>query len=156
MNALSTIGAAVATLLTPAQLPAAAPQAFTVQRCYVPPDYETAATSELKLLVVTTEEDVDLHGPNRTRSQCDHVYTVKVAMVKRVTAGDVTAPEALAELDALSDFREALIDVLKANTTQGNATLETLKNAPAAYDPATLDTKKTFVSVIALTYRLLR
>jgi hypothetical protein len=152
VSALSTIAAAVTTALEGATLG----QTFTVQRCYVPPDYDTAATAALKLLVVGFEEDLDLHGPNTTRRQCDHVYGVKVAIVKRVAAGDVTAAAALAELDALDGVREAVIDRMKANRVMGDATLETLKNSPAAYDPATLDQKKTFVSVIAANYRMLR
>lgn len=152
MNALSTIAAAVKTALAGATLG----QTFTVERHYVPPDYDTAATKELKLLVIGFEEELDIHGPNTTRAACDHVYGVKVAIVKRVTAPDVTKPEALAELDALSDVREAVIDLLKANRQMGNGLLDALKNSPAAYDPPTLDQKKTFVSVIGANYRMLR
>lgn len=151
MNALATIAEAVKTALAGAALP----QACTVERLYVPAEYDTTATSALKLTVVAFEEDLDVHGPNTTRSQCDHVYGVKVAITKLVSAEDVTAAEALTELDGLSDFREAVIDFLKANRAMANGQLDTLRNT-IVYDPATLDQKKTFVSVIALTYRLLR
>jgi hypothetical protein len=152
VNALSTIAAAVTMALRGAQLN---PAPASIQRCYVPPDYDTAATKELKLLVIAFDEDVDLNGPNSTRDGSDHGYSVKVAITKRVEAPDVTSEAALAELDALSDFREALIDFFKANTEMGNAALDSIKNSPA-YDPATLDQKKVFVSVIALNYRTLR
>jgi hypothetical protein len=155
MNQLSTIAAAVKTALD-GVAGGGLGQAFTVERCYVPPDYDTAATNALKLLVIAFEEDLDIRGPNSTRKQCDHVYGVKLAIVKRVTAGDVTAPEALAELDGLSDFRESVIDFLKSNRQMANGQLDSMKNAPAAYDPPTLNEKSTFVSVIALNYRLLR
>ena len=154
MNALSTIAAAVKTAIAGATLG----QPFTVERHYVPPDYDTAASRDLKVLVIGSEEEVDLHGENATRDECEHDYGVKVAIVKRVNAADVTQPAALAELDGLSDVREALIDFLKANANRvmGSARLMTLKNPPAAYDPATLDQKKTFVSIIAATYRRMR
>jgi hypothetical protein len=153
VNALSTIAEAVKEALTGAPGLGAV---YTVQRCYVPPDYETAASEDLKLLVVAFEEDLDIHGPNATRVANDHVYGVKIAILKRVAAGDVTSEDALAELDALSDFRQNVIDFLKTNRVMGDAQLDSLTNAPAVYDPPALDQKKTFVSVIAAKYRMLR
>lgn len=153
MNALSTIAAAVKSALAGASLG----MTPAVRRCYVPPQYDTATTSELRLLVIAPDEDVDLQGENTTRGQCDHLYTVQVGITKRITAADVTSEAALTELDALSDFRERVIDFLKlpANRAQGEATLDGLKNSPA-YDVPILNEKKTFVSVITLTYRKLR
>jgi hypothetical protein len=49
-----------------------------------------------------------------------------------------------------------VIDFLKGNRVMGNGQLDTLANDSAAYNPATLDQKKTFVSVITAKYRKLR
>jgi hypothetical protein len=154
MNALSTISEAVKTALKQATFAAATPD--RVERVYAPPDYDASATTELRVIVVAFEEDVDLFGQNTTREACDHVYTVKVAITKRVNAPDVTSPAALEELDRLSDFREQVIDFLKGNRDMGNGTLDTLANDSTAYNPAMLDQKKTFVSVITAKYRKLR
>jgi hypothetical protein len=151
MNALSTTAAAVKSALSTAPFG----QSFKLVRCFAVPEYATMATNELRVLVIAFEEEPDIHGPNTTKKQCDHTYGVKVAIVKRVDAADVTSEAALPELDALSDFREAVIDFLKNNRVMGDATLDALKNSPA-YDPPTLDKNKTYVSVIALTYRQLR
>lgn len=152
MNALSTIAAAVtagidAATLTPDPI---------VERHYVPPDYDTTATNALKVIVIGLEEGVDL---NASRSLSAHDYGIRVAILKRIEAADVTAATALAELDALSDFRESVLDLLKSLDV-ADAELMTIKSVHAqgagTYDPATLDQKKTYVSVLSLTYRRLR
>lgn len=152
MNDLSTIAAAVASALQGATLG----QSFTAERCYYPPDYSTAATKTLKVLVLGFDEDVDLYGENATRSTCDHLHGVRAVILKRINAGDVTSPAALPELDEISDFRAAVIAFFKANRLMGGAQLSALKNAPAAYDPPTLGEKNVFVSMILLTYRMQR
>lgn len=155
MNASSTIAAAVKTALAGAS-PLNGVD-FAPKRLFVPADYDTAGTSELRMTVVAFEEDVDLRSENATRAECDHLYPVKIAIEKRIEAPDVTSEDALEELDALSDFREAVILFLKApaNRMMANARLDTLTN-PTIYDPDSLDQKKIFVSVIVGKYRMLR
>lgn len=129
--------------------------AFSAERCFVPPDYDSAATNDLKLFVIGFEEDVDLNGPNGVHDECEHKYGVKIAIAKRIKSGSVTSPQALVELDELSSFRKRVIEFVKAkeNRVQGEGTLSALKNSPATYDPATLNEKKVYVSVIDATYR---
>jgi hypothetical protein len=152
MNALSTIAEAVRASLQPLNLG----QTFTVERYFQPPDYNTAATTELKICVVGFGETPNLDDEGNTRAKTWHTYTVKVAIVKRLDAADVTKPAAIDELDALSDVRESVLEYLEKNPVMGDARLVTLSNAPAAFDPATLNEKKTFASVISGDYRLQR
>lgn len=152
MNALSTITAAVAaaidgaTFTTPPDL---------VERVFVP-DYGTE-DSRLVIQVCGLQETPDINGESSNRFECEHDYTVKAVIFKRVNAGNVTRsdPTTMAELDGLSDLREQLLDFLKNTRGMGDAFLKELTNAPV-YDPVALDTRGVFASVITITYRMLR
>jgi hypothetical protein len=156
LNVLSTIGEAVKTALAGGTFNTAFD---SIQRVYVPEypelDPDTAGPyTQMILLVVGLEEKPDLFGENSTRVDCEHDLQIRVAMMKRITAGDVTSSAAVAEMDALSDIRQQVLDLLKTAAVTG-ATLKDISNSPA-YDPAALDGNGVWVSVFALTYQTSR
>lgn len=126
-------------------------QTFTVQRVYVPttPLEEMAGVT---LYVVGLDEKVILFGENTTRAFCEHQYTARIAIYAPASLSDT------AGLDALSDFRQEVIDLFKTNRTlagvQGASLLE-LTNSPT-YFPDALEGKGLFATVIQLVYRLIR
>jgi hypothetical protein len=151
MNQLSAIADAVVAEI---ESPGIEYAEFTVERVFVPLYAETE--NDLKLFVVGLAETPDL--TTRTRATIEHRYTIQVAILKRVDAGDRTGTEPVDELDELSDFREQVIDLLKSAktlTAMPDAHLWDLSN-PVAYEPAKLETEGVFTSVITLVYMLQR
>src|SRR4051794_21860762 len=110
MNALADIGDAVVSELTDTDWQDSDTPTFTAERVYVP-RFSTTETG-LKMFVCGMAEKPDLFGEDGFRNVCSHDYTVQVAILKRVDAGDRTGTDPVAELDDLSDFREQVIDLL--------------------------------------------
>lgn len=143
-NALSTIAEGVKTLLADATLS----QSFTVDRAYAFP-LQRETLDGIKIVVAGGAEKIDLFGTNTTRAYCEHQYTVSVGIYAPATFDDLSG------LDALSDFRQEVIDLIKSNRTVGGASLIDVSNAPV-YDPTTLEKEGVYLSVITIVYRLLR
>mgnify|MGYP000585233523 CR=1 FL=1 len=121
----------------------------TVERVYLPL-YDRKDEPGLKIFVVGLSQSV-----NEGNRSADLVsYQIRVAIYNEVDPQDVD------EVDLMVGFTESLMSVLRANhhlQIGTDATAELIlpvENDPA-YDPVQLDSHQTFVSVIALEYRVL-
>ncbi len=123
-------------------------QTPTVERVFVP-SYDRAKVSGLRIYVVATGQAIS----DFTRGSDEFDYTVRLGIYKPVTLAAMTT-----ECDAMVAFVEEVIDLFRSNdrlTSYADAALVGISNEPA-YDPAQLDQHHVFVSLVTLTYRLVR
>lgn len=154
MSRLNSIADAVVTLLnenggTNGGTNATLSQSFVAERVYVPV-FDRVTNDEINVQVLGLEESAAIIS----RSETDRKYTIRVAIYQKILT--TVNAEQKAELDALSDFRQEVSDLLFANkrmTTYPDAALIEC-NVIAPYDAGMIE-KGTFVTVINATYKML-
>jgi hypothetical protein len=121
-------------------------QTFTATRVRIP-EFDTAANPVLSVFVLGLTEGIEFNS----RTTFDHQYGIRVAIYNQV-AND-------AAVDAMDLLREQITDLLKSHRTMplvnGQAQLASVETSPV-YDPSLLDKHNTYVTVISLTYGMLR
>ena len=124
-------------------------QSFTAERVYVP-IFDRATNDEINVQVLGLEESAAIIS----RSETDRKYTIRIAIYQKILT--TVGAEQTAELDALSDFRQEVQDLLFSNKRMTNYSDAALVecNVIAPYDAGMVE-KGTFVTVINAVYRLL-
>lgn len=116
----------------------------SVKRMYVPTFDKQTATGHT-LFVLTNGQSIT----PVTRADDQFTYQLQVAVYAKVTQPEGT------EVDALLEYTQQVLDVVRSNKQLGDAVLATADNA-ASYNPDLLAQNRIFVSVIRLEYTLLR
>jgi hypothetical protein len=130
-------------------------QSFVIERGYVPVLELKEMGSTLFLHVVPA----GLTRQTLTRapvSQRD--YAIDVGIRRRVPEGPKSPAEIAEALDPLVEFAEAVADLFAGKVlavAAGNAVCVGAETRPV-FDPASLDESRLFVSLVVLTFRLVR
>jgi hypothetical protein len=127
-------------------------QPFTAARLYVPViGLEDLAA--LKVWVVPR----DLSMVVLSRRDDDFTYLIDVAVQKSIGVGLTTDAEVVAACDPLMAFTEEIVDLLRSDAVKDSlpGRFMGLANAPI-FDPAYMDEKRVFMSLITLNFKLVR
>lgn len=115
------------------------------------PDYEVADADPSQAVVLVVPKARKASLVDRARNEYE--YTIDVGVLKRI--GDVEdVPGGVAPMLDLCDALHAYL-IRRTLTDAPGAKWRSIGNDPI-YDPATLNTKKTFLSIITLTYTVTR
>ncbi len=119
-------------------------QTFTAERTYSP-SYVVDEQPGLKVFVVPSSQALAF----ATRSEDERSYTVMIGVYNAITDA--------ASIDAMLDFVEGVMDCLNTNgrVTNPDGVLMDIKNE-IAFEPSLLNQDNLFVTVVEVTYRLLR
>lgn len=139
MSVIMDVADAVAALLNGGSFS----QEFTAVRAYQPV-YDLELLKTLRVSVLASGQEIE----KGTRSDNDFDFAIDVGVQKKVAS-----PLVKAELDALTDLVEELLDYLlgQALPAEVGVTLVSMANKPI-YDPDHLQRKHVFTSVITATY----
>jgi hypothetical protein len=118
---------------------------FTATRCYLP-NYDAAKTPGLKVYVMGLGQSFDLKAG--TRESTFDTYTINVFIYNQI--GYDNGQPSTTEIDAMMDFVEKVIGVIKANKIVSDyAAWTKVTNNPACL----IDNKNTFGSALSIEYQ---
>lgn len=126
--------------------------AFDAERLYVPL-YEIRSFADLKVSVVAAaSEDERL-----SRSSSLGTYRVDVGIHKRIGTGAMTEADIRAACDPLMDLAEEIGDLFDGAPLTGYTQAKCTETAyRVVYVPQMIDTHRVFLSVVTLTFQVVR
>lgn len=148
MSVLIDIAEAVKSALNAASLS----QSFTAERLYVPV-YSTIDMAGLKVSVVPASDESE--RLSRASTLC--TYRVDVGVQKRIGTGAMTEAEIRAACDPLMTLAEEIGDLFDGEPLAGYTAAKCTETATRViYMPQMIDTHRVFLSVVSLTFQVVR